>query len=369
MFLKFIKKTLFSKNTVKDTLESKKTSGCKNQTMIKPEFGCLGITDNCMLRCKMCHKWEPDIFISEKDFNSYPSAAQYRKFLSGLRELVDDEFVLNFGGGEALLFKDIFKVIEIASKFGIRTNLNSNGFLIDKDIAAKLGNAGLENIKLSLDSLNMRTHDYMRGVQGVYERVMKAIDNLHKFAPKMRISLISVIYEQTYRDFIPLMEWINKNEKIEHVLIMVAMQPNNTQPEEEWWKGEYGFLWPKDKDEVSRLMDKLIALKEKGYKINNSAAQLKAAKEYLRHPEKFVKKTVCNMYKAVHVSSIGQIFLCFNYGILGDIRNGDDIRNIWHSQAAEEVRKKIKNCKKNCHFLINCFFEEDDPALLNQDHG
>lgn len=328
--------------------------------MIKPEFGCLGITDNCMLRCKMCQKWQPDIFISKKDFNQFPTGEQYRKFLHELRELVDDDFVLNFGGGEALLYPDIFEVIKIASECGLRTNINSNGFLIDEKVARKLGEAGMQNIKISLDSVDPKIHDYMRGVEGVHARVIQAINNLHEFAPAMNVSLISVIYEQTYRGFIPLIEWINNNEKIEHVLIMVAMQPNNTEPEEHWWSSKHGFLWPKDKEAVSELMDKLIDLKAQGYKINNEIVQLKAAKEYLKQPDKFVKSTICNMYKAVHVSAIGQIFICFNYGFLGDIRKGDDIRKIWHSKEAEEVREKIKKCKKNCHFLINCFFEEDE---------
>ncbi|MBI4846191.1 MAG: radical SAM protein [Candidatus Omnitrophica bacterium] len=326
---------------------------------IKPEFGCLGITDQCMLRCKMCYKWKPDILINEKDLNCFPTVEQYSRFLTGLRELVDNEFVLNFGGGEALLFKDIYDVIKIASKYGLRTNINSNGYLIDENVALRLGQSGMQNIKLSLDSLQSEVHDHMRGVKGVYERVIRAIDNLHRFAPAMRISLISVIYEQTYRDFIPLMEWINKNEKIEHVLVMVAMQPNNTPEEERWWEGEHGFLWPKDKEAAGELVDSLIQMKESGYKINNSVAQLRAVKKYILNPEKFVKKTMCNMYKAVHVSSLGQIFLCFNYGILGDIRRKDDIKEVWNSLQAQQVREKIKNCKKNCHFLINCFFEED----------
>ncbi len=48
--------------------------------MVKPEFGCLGITDDCMLRCKMCHKWKQDIFIHENDLGYYPTVAQYEKF-------------------------------------------------------------------------------------------------------------------------------------------------------------------------------------------------------------------------------------------------------------------------------------------------
>ena len=358
MWNKLIKKLRFQPNV--------SLQNCAANSVVKPEFGCLGITDNCMLRCKMCRKWQPDIFIDKKDFNSFPTVEQYRYFLSGLKEVVDREFVLNFGGGEALLFPHIYEVIEIASSLGLRTNLNSNGYLIGKDVAKKLSDSGLQNIKLSLDSLDPKTHDYMRGVEGVYSRVMEAIDNLHDFAPGIRLSLISVIYEQTYRGFIPLMEWINANEKIEHVLVMVAMQPNNTALEEQWWEGEHGFLWPKNKNDIDALLDELIKMKQAGYKINNSAAQLRAAKEYFKNPGKFVKKTVCNMYKAVHVSSIGQIFLCFNHGLLGDVRDGSDIQKIWYSQEAEEIRRKIKTCKKNCHFLINCFFEEDEIIQKTQ---
>jgi MoaA/NifB/PqqE/SkfB family radical SAM enzyme len=326
---------------------------------LRPEFGCIGITDDCMLRCQMCHKWKPDIFIHENDVHRVPTVKQYRKFLKGLRGLVDDDFVLNFGGGEALLFKDIFEIIASASELGFRTNLNSNGYLIDEQVARCLGQAGLQNIKLSMDSIDPAAHDFLRGVDGVHARVLSAIDNLHRFAPAMRVALISVIYEQNYRGFIPLMQWINANEKIEHVLVMVAMQPNNTPPEERWWEGRYGFLWPKDRAAVAALMDELIRLKEQGYKINNTVGQLRAVKKYLALPEQFVKKTACNMHKAVHVSSLGQVYLCFNYGILGDIKKGDNIRAIWNSPEAALVREKIAACKKNCHFLINCFFEEE----------
>ena len=225
---------------------------------VNPEFGCLGITDDCMLRCKMCHKWEQDIFINQTDLNQAPTVEQYRQFLQQLKELVSKDFVVNFGGGEALLYKDIYEIIKIADDLGMRTNLNSNGWLINEEVAKKIAASGLKSIKLSLDSLNPKIHDYMRGVEGVYSQVMIAIDNLDKFAPDLEISLNSVIYEQTYRDFVPLVEWVNCNEKIYDVLIMVAMQPNNTDPENNWWEGEHGFLWPKDKDAVGEFRNNFL---------------------------------------------------------------------------------------------------------------
>lgn len=61
---------------------------------ISPGFCCLGVTNKCMLKCRMCCKWKDDVG------EEYPTLAHYKKFLSDLRELVDNGFIINFGGGE-----------------------------------------------------------------------------------------------------------------------------------------------------------------------------------------------------------------------------------------------------------------------------
>ncbi|MBU1044825.1 MAG: radical SAM protein [Candidatus Omnitrophica bacterium] len=326
----------------------------------KAEFASMGITDKCMLKCKMCYKWQPDIFIKSEQADLAPTLEQYQDLIKGLKQIVSDDFVLNFGGGEALLHPDIYELISCADKAGMRTNLVSNGYLIDKKVAKKLAGSGLKTIKLSLDSMNEKKHDYLRGVAGVYNQLMRAIDNLDVHAPNIEMALISVIYEQNYSGIIDLVEWVNNNPKIKDVSLTVAMQPNNTLPEKKWWNGEYGFLWPKNKKAISVILDQLIELKSNNYKINNSIAQLKAMKKYLINPEDFVKKTNCNMDKAIHISSIGKIYHCFFFDPIGDIHQSTNISNIWNSEKARMIRQDIRNCKQNCHFLINCFFEEDE---------
>lgn len=325
----------------------------------KAEFGSMGITDQCMLRCKMCYKWQPDIFIKSEQAALAPSLIQYQDLIKGLKQIVGVDFVLNFGGGEALLHPDVYDLISCADKAGLRTNLVSNGYLINQEVAKRLAESGLMTIKLSLDSINKQTHDYLRGVDGVYDQLMRAIENLHDYAPNIEMALISVIYEQNYAGIIDLVQWVNNNPKIKDISLTAAMQPNNTLPQEHWWNGEYGFLWPKNQQAVNELLNRLIELKTKGYKINNSIAQLKAIKQYLAAPEDFVKKTNCNMDKAMHISSIGQIYHCFAFEPIGDIRQSGDISAIWNSKKAQQIRQNIRACKQNCHFLINCFFEQD----------
>ena len=145
---------------------------------------------------------------------------------------------------------------------------------------------------------------------------------------------------------------------------MAAMQPNNTALDSRWYeKEEFGFLWPKDPQKACLVIDKLIDLKNKGSKITNEACQMEAFKLYYAYPERFVKNTKCNMDSALHISSCGDIFLCYRWGLLGNIKT-DDLAEVWYSEKAEKARQDIANCRDNCHFLLNCFFKGDYPFEL-----
>jgi len=332
----------------------------KTQLKIKPGFCCLGVTNKCMLKCRMCYKWQNDIVEEES-----PSIEQYKTFIAGLRGLVDEGFRIHFGGGEALLFEGALDLIKFSVKKGFSTNIASNGWLIDEDMAKRIGDSGLNEINLSLDSLNEATHDYLRGVKGVYRRVIRAIKNLNKYSKNTKIAISSVIYDWNLDELPPLLEWAINNDKINSIFFLAPMQPNSTRVDKAWWKGKYGYLWPKDTEKACSFVDKVLKIRTTGCKIGNTIPQLEAFKLYFRHPERFVKKTKCNLDKAVHVSAVGDVFLCFRWDILGDIRKGDDIRKIWRSELAGEVRKKITACKDNCHFLLNCFFEGDSPLGMD----
>jgi MoaA/NifB/PqqE/SkfB family radical SAM enzyme len=331
---------------------------------IRPGFCCLGVTNKCMLKCRMCHKWKDEVK------EAYPTLAHYKKFLSDLRELVDKGFIINFGGGETLLFEGLFDLIKFSSELGFTTNTISNGWLIDEEMSKRIGDSGLDGINLSLDSLNEATHDYLRGVKGVHRRVMNAIEYLNKYRTRTKVGLCCVIYDWNLDEIPFLLDWALANEALDSILFMVPMQPNSTGIAQKWWEGEYGFLWPRNTDKACAFIDSLLQHKAMyPHKIGNTIAQLEAFKLYLRFPEKFVKKTKCNLDRAVHVSAAGDIFLCFRWAELGTIRHAHDIRQLWYSERARDVRKNIAGCRDNCHFLLNCFFEGDYPFELKEDRN
>ena len=289
---------------------------------LKPGFCCIGIVDNCMLKCKMCQKWKEDagtIGIPQ------PTTEQWKGFIRQLRDLVDEGFEIDFGGGEALMREDLLELVSYAKGLGFRNAIASNGYLINENMAKRIVDSGLDSIVLSLDSLKPEIHDSMRGVKGVAERVFKAIEYLRKYSKDIHIGICTIIMRQSLDGIIDLTEWVNTNrDKMNSILFMAPMQQNNTPCDLKWFKKkEYNFIWPKDNKKVQEVLDELIRRRKLGHWIGDSVVQLEAFKLYFENPARFVKKCPCNLDRAVHASSIGDIYLCYRYGTLGSLKKGD----------------------------------------------
>lgn len=320
---------------------------------LKLDFCCFGIIDDCMLKCKMCHKWKEDIFIKGKDV---PTLKDWKNSVSSLRKITDDSLQINFGGGEPFLKKGILDLVRFCRKNRFNTNIATNGYLIDEAMAGKIAGSGLDSIIVSLDSLDEDVHDHLRGVKGVHRAAVEAIGHLDRSSSELYKGVCCVIYDKNLNGIIDLLEWVDNDKRLNSIYFMAAMQPNNSPLDPGWHKKEeFGFLWPKDTEKVCSVIDKIIRHKKNGSKITNQVCQLEAFKHYYQYPERFVKSTECNMGSAVHVSSCGDIFLCYNWDILGNIRT-HDLAEVLYSEEANKVRQDIASCKNNCHFLLNCNF-------------
>ena len=159
---------------------------------------------------------------------------------------------------------------------------------------------------------------------------------------------------------------------------MAIMQPNNTIFEPGWYeKKDFEDLWPKNTNEVIKVIDELIKIKKhqikltksglrKNEKLVNTLPQLYAFKSYFKFPERFVKnEKPCNFDTAIQVSAVGDVYMCYHYNKIGNIHK-DDFRKIWSSKKANNIRKNIKVCKTNCHELINCYYKDEYPFELTE---
>jgi MoaA/NifB/PqqE/SkfB family radical SAM enzyme len=88
-------------------------------------------------------------------------------------------FRLGLTGGEPLLRKDLFEIIDLALSHGLCPCVTTNGLLITEDIARQFGKRDLVWLNVSLEGATAATNDPIRG-SGTFDRVIEQLKILRK---------------------------------------------------------------------------------------------------------------------------------------------------------------------------------------------
>lgn len=103
------------------------------------------------------------------------TTAEARAVIDELREL--QVFYVNIGGGEPMVRRDFFELVEYSVSNGIGVKFSTNGAYIDADKAARLAAMDYLDIQISLDGTDAATNDAVRG-EGSYDLARRAMDHL-----------------------------------------------------------------------------------------------------------------------------------------------------------------------------------------------
>ncbi|MCL6560895.1 MAG: radical SAM protein, partial [Firmicutes bacterium] len=77
--------------------------------------------------------------------------------------------IMIFSGGEPVMRPDLFELVAYARGKGLRAVLGTNGTLISRAVAEQLKEAGIMAVGISLDSMNKKVHDDLRGLPGSWD--------------------------------------------------------------------------------------------------------------------------------------------------------------------------------------------------------
>jgi len=81
-----------------------------------------------------------------------------------------------FSGGEPLMRRDLYKLIDRAKEYEMQISIATNGTLLTREEVSKLKEHKVDFIQISLDGTK-RTHEEFRGLSGIYERTVRGIKN------------------------------------------------------------------------------------------------------------------------------------------------------------------------------------------------
>jgi len=140
------------------------------------------ITLRCPLKCSHCYV---DAGVEEAD--GVLSTGEAFSVIDQIRATGKPVVVLS--GGEPLLREDIYEIARYGTEQGLRMVMGTSGFLLDRPIAAKLRESGIRAVAISLDSADPAIHDAFRGVNGVWESAIQAIQNCHNEGMGVQINM------------------------------------------------------------------------------------------------------------------------------------------------------------------------------------
>jgi len=127
------------------------------------------LTYACNLQCVHC------LSSSGQRDDRELSTVEAKRVLDELRDL--QVFYINIGGGEPMVRRDFFELVEYSVASGIGVKFSTNGAFIDAEKARRLASMDYLDIQISLDGVDAVTNDAVRGV-GSYDMARRAMDNL-----------------------------------------------------------------------------------------------------------------------------------------------------------------------------------------------
>jgi len=127
------------------------------------------LTYACNLQCVHC------LSSSGQRDERELSTAEAKKILDDLRDL--QVFYINIGGGEPMVRRDFFELLEYSVANGIGVKFSTNGAFIDDEKAQRLAAMDYLDIQISLDGVDAATNDAVRG-EGSYDMAIRAMENL-----------------------------------------------------------------------------------------------------------------------------------------------------------------------------------------------
>jgi len=134
----------------------------------------LELTYACNLRCGFCYTDSP-----RRTLQRTPELSddEWRRVVREALELGIVEAVVT--GGEPFLRRELtLEVIEALATAGVGVALNTNGWFVDEEVAARLGALRGVTAHVSVDGAQASLHDSSRGVPGSWRRAIEGIDHL-----------------------------------------------------------------------------------------------------------------------------------------------------------------------------------------------
>jgi AdoMet-dependent heme synthase len=148
----------------------------------------LDITYRCNERCEHCYL--------DHDDHGEMTMAEIADVLAQLADA--GVFFLTLSGGEVLMRRDFFEILERARHLLFNVKVKTNGVMIHEKEAARLRQLGVEQIQISVYSHRPEVHDAITKLPGSLTRTIQAIRFLK--SQGLKVTIANVLMAGNFSD-------------------------------------------------------------------------------------------------------------------------------------------------------------------------
>ena len=296
--------------------------------------GSLITTFRCNAQCNMCNIWK---------FQTHPNeeidASYYENLPAGLR--------INITGGEPTLRKDIDRIFEILYPKSRLLELSTNGYNTEKivELANKYPNI---LIRVSVEGLP-KVNDTKRGIKDGFDHALRTMLELKKTKCK-NIGFSVVISPDNYMDLLHLYD----------LCVALDVELGNSAVHNSWYfhKEDNQIESEKALEQHEKFVKALLTSKRRHLKDRSKdygrAYFNRSIHRRLRGDTDEYRPPCGALSDFFFIDPWGNVTPCNGSGeewVMGNIKE-DSFENIMNSDKAREAMEKVRNCKRNCTFIV-----------------
>lgn len=304
-------------------------------TKRSPIYVQFAVSKFCNLNCQMCQAVQ--VRKDEREL----SLGEIEKLAQVLYKIGAGIVILT--GGEPLLRKDIAEIVGIFSQRGFDVRIQTNGLLASEEKISQLLKAGLNEITLSLDTLEPETQDKINNQSGSWERIIRALALFSRLLPKRgNMTGVNTVVSRLNIEEIPKIVKFVSAIGFYSSLIPVHLSSDSKTDFIVRRQAENFRFRERDFDLIDKVYQRVIDMKKNGYQIINSY-------KFLRNSPKFLKygkvQWSCDSPDLYFSISPQGIFLpCVDLKGEKSMLD-DDFLDVFNSQSfRDQIRRKVKSC-------------------------
>jgi radical SAM protein with 4Fe4S-binding SPASM domain len=306
--------------------------------MDRPEEVKIEATPLCNGSCEFCVN-KATFAKNGRDNIPQMDTAQLRYIVDKIAE--SGVKAVRFTGGEPLLRKDIFELMEYAKEAGLEVRLNTNCTLITRENVKEI-KKNVDAVIISVLSYSEDKTDRIIGIKGAFEKKKKTIQMLR--GSKTQVRTCTVATKENIRDLEMIFAFVKSLDP--DYWFLLRQTPTTQNPN------------PTTREDVKNLIDKLIKIKETYktvYTVDNAVPfcsyDPEKSMEFLAEGPKYIEG-----HSKLVINPQGEIQI--DYAIETPVGNifKDSILDAWNSRFAKNFRelKLVPNVCRECGYFKQC---------------